>query len=139
MRPPTALLDGSAIALSSLCLLHCLALPLLASALPLLGTWSQAEWVHVVFATLAVPLSGYALWSTHRRQALPLAVWTLAILGLAALVLGASEQVPPWLETRITVGGSLLLASAHLLNLRWRGRPACRHRPRSGERSSNPR
>ncbi|WP_162953530.1 MerC family mercury resistance protein, partial [Pseudomonas aeruginosa] len=48
MRASASALDSSAIALSSLCLLHCLALPLLAAALPLLGRWEQAEWVHVV-------------------------------------------------------------------------------------------
>lgn len=36
--PSAALLDAGAVALSSLCLLHCLALPLLAAALPLFGT-----------------------------------------------------------------------------------------------------
>lgn len=76
MRATASLLDSSAIALSGLCLLHCLALPLLAATLPLLGAWSRAEWIHVMFATAAVPLSGYALWSTHRRHALPAPVWS---------------------------------------------------------------
>ncbi|APO96056.1 MULTISPECIES: MerC family mercury resistance protein [Xanthomonas] len=122
MRATASLLDTSAIALSSLCLLHCLALPLLAMTLPLLGAWSRAEWVHVVFAAAAVPLSSYALWSTHRRHALPIAVWALAGCGLAGLVLGASRVVGEHLETPITVAASLLLASAHLLNLRLRRR-----------------
>ncbi|MCC8537390.1 MerC domain-containing protein [Xanthomonas codiaei] len=122
MRAPTSFFDSSAIALSSLCLLHCLALPLLAAALPLLGAWNQAEWVHVIFATVAVPLSGYALWSTHRRHALPTAVWALAGCGLTGLVLGASGLAGERLETPITVTASLLLASAHVLNLRLRRR-----------------
>ncbi|WP_115515014.1 MULTISPECIES: MerC family mercury resistance protein [Xanthomonas] len=120
MRATASLLDTSAIALSGLCLLHCLALPLLAVALPLLGAWSRAEWVHVVFAAAAVPLSGFALWSTHRRHALPAPVWALAGLGLAGLALGASGIAGGTLGTPITVTGSLLLASAHLLNLRLR-------------------
>ncbi|SMQ93735.1 MerC domain-containing protein [Xanthomonas fragariae] len=122
MRAPASLLDSSAIALSGLCLLHCLALPLLAAALPLFGAWSQAEWVHVVFATAAVPLSGYALWSTHRRRALPAPVWVLAIFGLVGLVIGAGGWAGGALETPITVAGSVLLASTHLVNLRLRGR-----------------
>ncbi|NJC44575.1 MerC domain-containing protein [Xanthomonas arboricola] len=122
MRVTASVLDNSAIALSSLCLLHCLALPLLAAALPLLGAWSRAEWVHVVFATAAVPLSGYALWSSHRRHALPAPVWALAVFGLAGLVLGASGVAGGSWETPITVIGSLLLASTHLLNLRLRRR-----------------
>ncbi|MCC4585679.1 MerC family mercury resistance protein [Xanthomonas sp. NCPPB 1067] len=122
MRPTASLLDNSAIVLSGLCLLHCLALPLLAATLPLLGVWSRAEWVHVAFAAAAVPLSGYALWSTQRRHALPPAVWALAGCGLAGLVLGASSLAGEHLETPITVTASLLLASAHLLNLRIRRR-----------------
>ncbi|WP_171891014.1 MerC family mercury resistance protein [Xanthomonas axonopodis pv. vasculorum] len=122
MRATASLLDSSAIALSGLCLLHCLALPLLAAALPLLGAWSRAEWVHVLFATAAVPLSGYALWSTHRRHALPVPVWVLALCGLTGLVLGASGLAGDALETPVTVTGSLLLASTHLLNLRLRRR-----------------
>ncbi|WP_341273055.1 MerC domain-containing protein [Xanthomonas oryzae] len=80
------------------------------------------EWVHVVFAMAAVPLSSYALWSTHRRHALPTSVWLLALCGLTGLVLGASGLVGDALETPITVTGSLLLASTHLLNLRLRRR-----------------
>ncbi|MBB4133120.1 MerC family mercury resistance protein [Xanthomonas sp. 3075] len=125
MRATASLLDSSAIALSSLCLLHCLALPLLAAALPLLGAWSRAEWVHVVFATAAVPLSGYALWSTHRQRPLPAAVWALAIAGLTGLVVGASGLVGAALEAPITVAGSLLLASTHLVNLRLRRNAHC--------------
>ena len=37
MKNAAALFDVSAIALSGLCLLHCLALPLLAALLPLFG------------------------------------------------------------------------------------------------------
>ncbi|MEB1347532.1 MerC domain-containing protein [Xanthomonas campestris pv. campestris] len=125
MRATASALDTSAIALSSLCLLHCLALPLLAAALPLLGRWEQAEWVHVVFATAAVPLSGYALWSSHRRHRLPAPVWGLAVFGLAGLVLGASGLLTAALETPVTVAGSLLLACAHLVNLRLRRHVHC--------------
>ncbi|WP_426802994.1 MerC domain-containing protein [Xanthomonas campestris] len=125
MRATASALDTSAIALSSLCLLHCLALPLLAAALPLLGRWEQAEWVHVVFVTAAVPLSGYALWSSHRRHRLPAPVWGLAVFGLAVLVLGASGLLTAALETPVTVAGSLLLAGAHLVNLRLRRHVHC--------------
>ncbi|WP_413894670.1 MerC family mercury resistance protein [Pantoea ananatis] len=57
--------------MSGLCLLHCLALPLLAAALPLFGVWAEAEWVHVVFVAIAAPLAGLALWRGHRRDPCP--------------------------------------------------------------------
>lgn len=115
-RTPAALLDASAITLSTLCLLHCLALPLLAAALPLLGAWAEAEWVHVVFVIIAVPLSGHALWRAHRLRRLPRALLALATAGLACLVAGAVEMVPGAWETVVTVAGSLMLAGAHLWN-----------------------
>lgn len=110
--------DLSAAALSGLCLLHCLALPLLASLLPVLGAWSQAEWVHGVFVLLALPLSLLALGRAHARRALPLKMWALAALGLAALAAGALGWPDARWETPITVGGSLMLVATHAWNLR---------------------
>src|SRR6185437_2573591 len=103
--PSAALLDAGAVALSSLCLLHCLALPLLAAALPLFGVWAEAEWVHLVFVAIALPMTGFALWRAERRQPLP------------ALALPSHA----W-ETPLTVTGSLLLAATHLWNAQHRHR-----------------
>jgi len=108
--------DASAIALSGLCLLHCLALPLLASLLPLLGAWSEAEWVHGLFVALAMPVTGYALWRTHRRQCLPGSMWLLAGGGLSLLAAGALGWPLAKAETGLTVAGSLMLAGTHLWN-----------------------
>lgn len=108
--------DASAIALSGLCLLHCLALPLLASLLPLLGTWSEAEWVHGLFIALAMPVTGYALWRTHRRQPLPSPMWWLAGGGLSLLAAGALGWPLVDAETGLTVAGSLMLAGTHVWN-----------------------
>ena len=110
--------DLSAVALSGLCLLHCLALPLVASLLPVLGAWSEAEWVHVVFVLFALPLSAAALARAHRRRALPAWMWAMAALGLALLSAGALGWPSAHLETPITVTGSLLLVAVHVCNLR---------------------
>lgn len=119
-RSSAALFDASAMALSGLCLVHCLALPLLASLLPLLGAWGEAEWLHAVFAGIAVPLSMATLWRAHRRRPLPGALWTMAGLGLSALVLGALGWPAHAWETPVTVAGSLLVAATHVWN--WRRR-----------------
>lgn len=117
MKPaPSSLLDASAISLSGLCLAHCLALPLVAAFSPLVATWAEAEWVHGVAIGLAAPLSILALWP--RREAPTIA---LALAGLVLLAMGALHWPSHDLETSITVGGSLLLAGAHLLNWRRRG------------------
>ncbi len=120
-----ALLDASAVALSSLCLVHCLALPLLAAALPLFGAWAEAEWVHLLFVAIAAPLTGFALWRAHRQQSLPAAAWMVATLGLALLLAGALEWPSHDSETPLTVAGSLLLAATHVWNARRRHQRHC--------------
>lgn len=116
MKNTAALFDASAVALSTLCLLHCLALPLLAALLPLFGAWSEAEWVHGVFVLIAAPLTSYALWRAHRHRPLPVALWLLAGSGLALLLAGACGGLGERAETPLTVAGSLALAGAHLWN-----------------------
>ena len=121
MKPAVArALDLSAVGLSALCLAHCLALPALALTLPLLGFWAHAEWVHVVFVSLAAPIAMLALidWSNGRPASWRLAV--LAMLGLGLMLAGALEAPRASWERPLTVAGGLLLASAHIAN--WRRR-----------------
>ncbi|MFI8719380.1 MerC domain-containing protein [Stenotrophomonas sp. NPDC077464] len=119
MKPTPTLLDAGAIALSTLCLLHCLALPLLAAALPLMGVWAEAEWVHVVFVAIAAPITGFALWRAHRQHPLPALALLSASVGLLFLLAGAAGWPSHDAETPMTVAGSLLLASTHVWNA-WR-------------------
>jgi hypothetical protein len=121
MKSPSHWLDASAVALSGLCLLHCLALPLLATLLPLFGAWAHAEWVHVLFVAVALPLSGQALWRAQRRHPVPALAWAGAALGLGLLLAGAFGWAGAAAETPLTVAGSLLLAGVHGWN-------ALRHR-----------
>lgn len=108
--------DIAAIGLSSLCLVHCLALPLAAGLLPLVGVWADAPWVHWAFALTAAPVSLWAL--TRRPAALPLA---LGLGGLLLLFAGAAEFPSHETETATTVAGGLIVALAHVLN--WRRIP----------------
>ncbi|CAN1533712.1 Mercury transport protein MerC [Caulobacteraceae bacterium] len=118
MANPTAfvrLLDASAVGLSGLCLAHCLALPVAAAFLPVLGTWAEAEWVHLAFLAAAVPISTVALVRSGGWKA-PV-VLGLALIGIGLLMSGAlfaNEGV----ELAMTVAGGLALATAHTLN--WR-------------------
>ncbi len=111
--------DLLAVTLSGLCLVHCLALPLVASLLPLAGVWAQAEWVHWLFALIAAPLSAWTLTRPH-PQGLPRLAIGLAGVGAGLLFAGAAGFPSHELETPITVAGGLLLASAHILNARRR-------------------
>ena len=118
-------LDVSAISLSALCLVHCLALPVLALALPFIGVWARAEWVHVMFVSMAAPIALLALmdWRARRPHAWPLVA--LAALGLGLMLVGALEIPSAAWERPLTVVGGVVLATAHVLN--WRRRHGGHH------------
>lgn len=114
-----ALLDGSAVGLSALCLAHCLLLPVGAALLPVLGAWAEAEWVHPLFVGVAAPVAGLAfLRRTESRR--PAALFALAALGLALLL--AALLAPHAWEAPLTTAGGVSLATAHLWNWRRRHR-----------------
>jgi hypothetical protein len=82
-----------------------------------LGVWAEAEWVHALFVGVAAPISLLALFRSSPRGP-GVAAAILAALGLAALTAGALGWPAGVDETGVTVGGSVLLAAAHMLN--WR-------------------
>lgn len=114
-------LDLSAVGLSALCLVHCLALPGLALLLPVLGFWAQAEWVHVAFILVAAPVAVLAFidLKTWRPRSRPMIA--VAAAGLTLMLAGALEFPVAGYERPLTVLGGLLLAGAHIANWRRRG------------------
>lgn|SRR5690606_27446093 len=107
--------DILAAALSGLCVLHCLATPVLlalGSSGLLLGALSS-EWFHYLMLLPISVLLAWSLpggWCVHQRKA-PFA------LGLSGfLVLIAALFAPHDAETALSVSGGLLLISAHLYN-----------------------
>ncbi|MEM9937292.1 MAG: MerC domain-containing protein [Pseudomonadota bacterium] len=109
-------MDATALTLSGLCLLHCLALPVLASTLPLFGVMAEAEWLHRAFVLAAVPITGFAIMQPW-RGADYIAFCILALTGISLLVAGAFVEPLEAHETLLTVCGALLVAAAHAL--RW--------------------
>lgn len=109
-----AAIDGTAISLSGLCLIHCLALPIMSTALPIVGIWAEAEWLHKAFVVAALPFSAIALSSRvlNWRSGL------LIIFGFLSLFAGAFVEALHDYEVELTVLGGLMLASGHML--RWR-------------------
>lgn len=112
--------DGLAVGASVLCLIHCLALPIVIAALPALAArLDLGERFHLGVLAFALPVSAVALgegWRRHRGL-------TPLFVGAAGLVLlAAGLAFEDWVavETGVTVAGSLLLAGAHVAN--WRGR-----------------
>lgn len=108
-------LDLYAAALSTLCLLHCLALPLLVTIVPLATPAAESELVHRILVVAAVPVSLRAIWKTRAMRGNGLFV--VAVLpGLGLLLLAAFIEAVSAYEERITVAGGVLLCAAHL----WR-------------------
>ncbi|WP_417613751.1 MerC domain-containing protein [Parasphingorhabdus sp.] len=117
------LVEGAAISVSVLCLVHCLALPVLLFLLPgLLGIFVQSEIFHAAVFLVIAPFAVVAFGMGYRfhRQAVPA---MLGLVGLACLAVALMPGLGEEREFWITVTGSLLLVVGHLLN--WAKR---RHR-----------
>ena len=112
-----SLLDRAAIALSGLCVLHCLAIPFVLLALPFGGHLTEGHF-HLQMLVIVVPVSTLALsFGFRRHRRLPVLVAGAA--GLLLLFIGGT-----WMHSEIgivadratTIAGSLILASAHFYN-----------------------
>lgn len=106
-----ATIDGLAISLSGLCLVHCLVLPVLAATLPIVGVWAEAKWLHKAFVVAAFPLSLLRLTSKSAN----VAIAALIVSGLWFLFAGAFVEQLHDFETLLTVLGGTMLAAGHAL------------------------
>lgn len=103
-----ATLDAVGISLSSLCIIHCIFLPLLGSSLPLFGILSEFEWVHKGLVVLAFSVACNLILSSNR-----IIVQCFATFGVGLLC--AAAFLPPLhdIELPVTVLGAFLLGMAH--------------------------
>lgn len=121
--------DRFAIALSSLCAIHCIALPLAASVTPLLmstidhGNDIHEFWFHQFILMFIVPISIFALFSGYRchRKNLPLAIAGIGLTILVGVALFAEQLISQQVlshtgETVLTVIGGIIHAAGHLSN-----------------------
>lgn len=119
---------------SFLCAIHCALLPFVIALLPLVGLEFLADHdFERGFVLFAAALATTTLVTGHRKHArrLPL---MLALPGVLLLVLGVTVvdlQSQTALHSVMVTCGGLLVASAHIINLRLTHRcegPACGHR-----------
>ena len=108
--------DFLGIVVSSLCLMHCLALPVALALIPAISSqFAEQEWVHLVLVVCATGIIGWAfpkgLRVHHQFKPLGLALIGLTLLSLALLV-GEGH----WAEKVLTSIGALATAAAHLWN-----------------------
>ena len=113
--------DRAAICFSSLCILHCLLLPVLLVAYPIgiLVTLSD-EMFHQIMVSVALPLSLVSLYvgyGHHKRN--QLIVFGSVGLGMLMLPLVVPhELISETEETWLTVAGALIVCLAHVVNFR---------------------
>lgn len=110
-------MDALAISASTLCLIHCLVLPVLIAFLPAIAEWADlGEVFHIVMLALAVPLSSLTLFGGWRRHGVVFLMIAGAV-GLLLLMLGLAFE-GQGMGTALTVAGGLVLTVAHVANLR---------------------
>lgn len=115
LHPHLSRIDRWGMAISSLCLIHCILLPVAIALLPAFASSLPGDaWVHPVLIGLALPVTGLALrrgYAAHRRLVPALSGGLgLALIGAALWFHGT---VP---ETVLTVAGGLTVTLAHLMN-----------------------
>ena len=110
-------LDGAAVTLSALCLVHCLLLPLVVAGLPFLAQFSEGH-LHAQILVVVLPLSSIALALGYRRHR-DLRILLGGTLGMGLLVVGATYahmRLGLTADRLLTIAGSLTLAVAHFFN-----------------------
>ena len=108
--------DRIGIALSGICMVHCLALPVAVAAMPVLTMGlGHSHLFHALILILVVPTVLLALRRAHRQGL----VMTLLGIGLLLIIAGLSSG-SFWhnftLETILTVAGSIFLVGGHITN-----------------------
>ncbi len=121
-----AWLDKLGVSASVLCLIHCLALPILIPLVPALGLMGHDE-VHTLLLIPIVTLAGFGIlpgFLRHRSHFVLFAAMTGIVL--CATAVGAEVFFDLHaLDMPLSVAGGLCLASAHLTNLRLTHGRAC--------------
>jgi peptidoglycan/LPS O-acetylase OafA/YrhL len=114
--------DWAGVAISALCILHCLAVPIVLIAFPVLGAKliPDEDMTHAVLLAFILGVAGFAFVSGYRvhGQKKPV-IWMLA--GVAIITYAtffAHDQVGHFWEPVIAIIGSLALIRAHILNHR---------------------
>jgi len=123
-------LDAAAIVLSSVCMLHCLALPIVLTILPIANVSLVEEATfHLLMMTLILPISLIALTIGCRqhKDRLTLVLGTVGLVVLTATAVFGHVWFGFLGERIVTSLGGLILASAHIQNFRCCRANDCTH------------
>lgn len=114
-----AVLDRFSIGFSTLCLLHCLAVPVLVSVVPVFATFALAdERFHLALVALVVPTSVIALClgcRLHKSRRILICGFAGVFVLVVTAILGG-QHLGEIGETVLTVLGASVVALAHWFN-----------------------
>jgi len=120
---PSGSLDKVGITASIACAIHCAALPVIITTLPLFGLEFLASiWFEIGMISLSLIIGTYALlrsYPTHKK-ALP-----IVVLVSGFLCIGTGHLLIESLESILIPIGGIVIAAAHLIN--WRHTKICLH------------
>lgn len=111
-------LDAAGLTISAICLVHCLALPIVAVLVPTAAFGFDHDTDHAfhwALLGLAAPISSFALWRGGVRSG----TWRwlkLGSVGLALMLVGVLHVFGTGSEVTVTTIGVTLLAIAHVRN-----------------------
>ncbi|MBK0379130.1 MerC domain-containing protein [Mucilaginibacter segetis] len=113
-------LDNIGMTASTLCAIHCAAVPIFFTSLPLVGLGFLAnpwvEWIMILFALLVGVSSIGTSVKIHHRL-LPL---ILLIAGFVTVIAG-HLLISGWLEAVVVPSGGIVIAIAHFVNYKYAG------------------
>ena len=123
---PASLWDRLGLAVSGVCAVHCLLLPVTLSVLPLWPIAAAFEaWLHPLLALLLVPttvLAAHEGYRQHRRLHIAVLLGAGLAVVIAAVALGRGG-VSEFAEAGLMLAGSALLLTGHWRN--WRADRCC--------------
>lgn len=122
--------DRIAITLSGICVIHCIAFPIIASLIPLFSTTilhghaMHDFWFHHFILLFILPFSLIAIIAGYQRhkQFLPVVITSIGLTVLVTTSLFAGELIsnhiiPHQGETILTLIGGIIHAAGHFMNL----------------------
>jgi hypothetical protein len=128
-QPASLRLDQIAIAMSGLCVAHCLAGPLFVVLAPaMLAAFGVSDALfHRLLVLVVVPFSavGLGLGCRQHRNRVVIGLGLLGLTTLCFTALTGHELLGELGERALTVGGALFMAAAHVHNFRLCRRAPC--------------
>ncbi len=111
------MLDRIGITAASICALHCILLPVILPALPLLGLSFLADhWWEHVFLVITAIIGSTALLSGFKQYHRRLYPFYLLFLGIA--IYWQKHDFSAEVQPYIIILGTLLIAGAHFINIK---------------------